>query len=68
MSRYPSDEVERFDRQFAESEDERNERLSANRAREGGKRAARAGHPRGSNPYLSGGIQRRAWDEGYTQA
>lgn len=31
MSRYPSEDVSRFDQQFAETEDERNERLSAKR-------------------------------------
>jgi hypothetical protein len=34
MSRYPSAEVERFDRQFAEDDDERNERLRVKRIRQ----------------------------------
>lgn len=31
MSRYPSEDVARFDQQFAETETERNERLKARR-------------------------------------
>ena len=33
MSRYPSADVERFDRQFAETQDERNERFRVARAK-----------------------------------
>ena len=33
MSKYPSEDVARFDQQFAETEDERNERLRAKRLR-----------------------------------
>lgn len=41
MSRYPSEDVARFDQQFAETEDERNKRLRRNRLKRSAARAIR---------------------------